>query len=346
MTTVTPTIDATHGVSAEQWSSEVFSEYLAQNPFFTFMGTSSHNIIQVKEELIKAPGDAITVQLRAKLSGAGVSGSEVLKGAEEDLVFYDQRLVVDTIRNGVVLRGEMSEKRVAFDLRNQAREALVDWASDTLRKDLVAALTDTTVGRDRSRYIYGITDANWNATHATALANVDNTNDRMTTAAISRAKRKALLEGSRKVRPFIIKDGNKVEEVYVLFAHPYAVRDLLADADFKALNTYLPSKIGDSVLVHGQRYKGMWDGVMIFETEMPILAAAGASGINVAHNVLCGAQALAVAWGKRTNYKEDIDDYGHQNGFAIDEIRGVSKLVFNNVDHGVVNLFTAGVADQ
>lgn len=285
------------------------------------------------------------MQLRAKLSGNGVSGSTSLKGAEEDLVFYDQRLVVDTIRHGVLLKGEMSEKRVAFDLRNQAREALVDWASDKLRKDLVTALTNTAVGRDRSRYLYGVTDANWNATHATALATVDATNDKLTTTAISRAKRKALLEGARKVRPFTIKDGNKVEEVFVLFAHPYAVRDLLADADFKALNTYIPTKMGDSVLVHGQRYKGMWDGVMIFETEMPLLTGVGTSGINVSHNVLCGAQAMAVTWGKRTNYKEDVDDYGHSNGFAIDEIRGVSKLVFNNIDHGVVNMFNAAVAD-
>lgn len=339
------TIDTTHGCSAEQWSSEVFSEYLAQNPFFNFMGTSSHNVIQVKEELTKAPGDAITVQLRGKLTGAGVSGITALKGAEEDLVFYDQRLGVDTIRHGVVLRGEMSEKRVAFDLRNQAREALVDWATDKLRKDLVVALTDTSKGRDRSRYLYGATDANWNATHATALATVDATNDKLTTAAISRAKRKALLEGTRKVRPFVLKAGNKVEEVYVMFAHPLAVRDLLADADFKALNTYIPTTLGESVMVHGQRYKGMWDGVMIYETEMPILTGVGTSGINVAHNVLCGAQAAAVAWGKRTSYKEDVDDYGHQNGFAIDEIRGVSKLVFNNIDHGVVNVFSAAVSD-
>ncbi|NBX85665.1 MAG: N4-gp56 family major capsid protein, partial [Proteobacteria bacterium] len=340
-----PTIDTTHGVTSEQWSNEVFSEYLAQNPFFNFMGTNSYNIIQVKEELTKAAGDAITIQLRAKLSGAGVTGITALKGAEEDLVFYDQRILVDTIRHGVVLRGEMSEKRVAFDLRNQAREGLVDWANDKLRRDLITAMTTTSVGRDRSRYLYGVTDANWHATHATALANVDNTNDKLTTASISRAKRKALLEGPRKVRPFQLRDGNKVEEVYVLFAHPYAVRDLLADADFKALNTYIPTTLGDSVLVHGQRYKGMWDGVMIYETEMPILATAGAGGIAVTHNVLCGAQACAVAWGKRTNYKEQADDYGHQNGFAIDEIRGINKLVFNGVDHGIVNLFTAAVAD-
>jgi N4-gp56 family major capsid protein len=339
------TIETTHGVSAEQWSNEVFGEYLGQNPFFNFMGTSSHNLIQVKEELTKAPGDAITVQLRAKLSGAGVTGSTALKGAEEDLVFYDQRLVVNTLRHGVMLRGEMSQKRVAFDLRNQAREALVDWASDRMRKDLISALTDTSIGRVRARYLYGSTDSNWNSTHATALANVDATNDKLTTASISKAKRKALLEGDRKVRPFIIKNGNKVEEVYVLFAHPYALRDLLADADFKALNTYIPSSMGDSVLVHGQKYKGMWDGVMIYECDMPIISAAGTAGINVAHNVLCGAQAAAIAWGKRTNYKEDADDYGHQNGFAIDEIRGMSKLVFSGADHGLVNIFTAAVAD-
>jgi N4-gp56 family major capsid protein len=340
-----PTIDSTHGITVEAWSNEVFSEYLAQNPFFNFMGTSTHNIIQVKEELTKQPGDAITVQLRGRLTGNGVTGVTKLKGSEEDLVFYDQRLLVDTIRHGVMLRGEMSLQRVAFDLRNQAREALVDWASDKLRRDLITALTNTTIGRVRARYLYGISDANWNATHATALANVDNTADKLSTAMISRAKRKALLEGDRKVRPFVVKQGNKVEEVYVLFAHPLATRDLLADLDFKNLNTYIPTTMGDSVLVHGQRYKGMWDGVMIYETEMPLLPTAGAGGIQVAHNVLCGAQAVAVAWGKRTNYKEDVNDYGHENGFAIDEIRGVNKLVFSGMDHGVVNVFTAAVTD-
>jgi len=340
------TIQTTHGVSAEQWSSEVFGEYLGQNPFFNFMGENSNAIIQVKEELTKAPGDAITVQLRAKLSGAGVTGDTALKGNEEDLVFYDQKISVDTLRHAVMLRGEMSEKRVAFDLRNQAREALVDWASDKLRTDVVTALTDTSVGRDQSRYLYGATDANYNATHATALSAVDATADKLTTSMISIAKRKALLDGTRKVRPFTMKNGNKVEEIYVLFAHSYAVRDLLEDQAFKDVNTYIPSTFGDSVLVHGQRYKGMWDGVMIFECEeMPVLAGAGETAIDVAHNVLCGAQAVSVAWGKRTNYKEDSDDYGHENGFAIDEIRGIQKLVFNNIDHGVVNVFSAAVAD-
>lgn len=340
------TIQNTHGLSAEQWSTEVFGEYLSQNPFYSFMGTNTNSIVQVKEELTKAPGDAITVQLRARLSGAGVTGATTLKGNEEDLVFYDQKLTVDTIRHAVILRGEMSHKRVAFDLRNQARDALVDWASEKMRRDIITALTDTSVGRDQSRYMYGATDANWDATHATALLNVDATNDKLTTETISRAKRKAMLEGTHRVRPFQLKSGNRMDEVYVLFAHPYAVRDLMEDQAFRDMNTHLPASLSESVLAHGQRYKGMWDGVMIFETEdMPTLAGEGAGGIDVAHNILCGAQSCAVAWGKLTNYKEENDDYGHENGFAIDEIRGIEKLVFNGIDHGVVNLFTAAVAD-
>lgn len=341
------TIEKTHGVSAQKWSEEVFSEYLGQNPFYNFMGTTSNNVIQVKEELTKAPGDAITVQLRARLTGNGVAGDAKLKGNEEDLIFHDQKISVDTLRHAVILRGEMSEKRVAFDLRNQAREALVDWSNNKLRHFIISALTDTSKGRDASRYMYGATDGNFDADHATALANVDATADKLTTKMISVAKRKAMLEGSRKVRPFTHKKGNKTEELYVLFAHPYSVRDLMEDQSFKDVNTQIPTTFDDSVLVHGQRYKGMWDGVMIFECEeMPVDAAAGAAGVDVAHNVLCGAQAIALAYGKRTNYKEDSDDYGHENGFAIDEIRGVEKLVFNGIDHGVVNMFTVAESDQ
>lgn len=114
---MTATIQTTHACSAEQWSDQVFNEYLGQNPFFSFMGADSNQIVQTKEELTKAAGDAITVQLRAKLTGAGVTGATTLKGNEEDLIFYGQKISVDTVRHAVILNGEMSEQRVAFDLR-------------------------------------------------------------------------------------------------------------------------------------------------------------------------------------------------------------------------------------
>ena len=109
-----PTIDTTHGVTVDQWSNEVFAEYLAQNPFFNFMGTGSHNIIQVKEELTKAPGDSITMQLRAKLTGNGVSGITSLKGAEEDLVFYSHYLSVYKFQYAIQLDKASNSTKAAF----------------------------------------------------------------------------------------------------------------------------------------------------------------------------------------------------------------------------------------
>lgn len=341
------TIETTHGVTVKTWSKDVMKEYLGQNPFYNFMGSSSNSLIQMNEELTKQPGDAITVQLRSKLTGNGVTGGTVLKGKEEDLIFHTQKITVDTLRHGVVLKGEMSEKRTAFNLRNQAREALVDWASERMKKDLISALTDTSIGRHRSRYIYGSTDSNWNDDHSIALATVDTEKDKLSTKLISIAKRKASLAGDRRIRPFQYKVGDKgYEEIYVLFAHPFAIRDLLEDVAFREVNNSGSTPLEKSVFVHGQKVKGMWDGVMIVECEeMPIVSGAGANGSDVAHCVLAGAQAAAVAWGKKTNYKEDSDDYGHENGFAIDEIRGVEKLVFDGVDHGVVNIFTSALAD-
>lgn len=340
------TIESTHGASAQAWSKEVMQDYVGQNPFYNFMGKDSNSLIQINEELTKQAGDAITVQLRSKLTGNGVTGATALKGNEEDLIFHTQKIEVDTLRHGVVLKGEMSEKRVAFSLRNQAREALVDWACERIKLDIISALTDTSVGRDRSRYLYGTSDVNWDDAHATALANVDTVNDKLSTKMISIAKRKATLAGERRIRPFQMKKDGKYEEAYVLFAHPYAIRDLMEDVAFREVNTNASVPLAESVFVHGQKVKGSWDGVLIVECEeMPILKSAGNGGSDVAHCVLAGAQAACVAWGKKTNYKEENDDYGHENGFAIDEIRGIEKLVFNGIDHGVVNIFTAALED-
>jgi hypothetical protein len=40
-----------------------------------------------------------------------------------------------------------------------------------------------------------------------------------------------------------------------------------------------------------------------------------------------------------------VRDYGFRHGTAIEEARGVEKLVFNNIDHGIVTGFVAAAAD-
>ena len=67
------------GLTVQNWDSKFFKEYLEANRFKKEMGTSSNNIIQLKEDLTKKKGDSVTFALVNRLSGAGVTGSNTLE---------------------------------------------------------------------------------------------------------------------------------------------------------------------------------------------------------------------------------------------------------------------------
>src|SRR5262245_30559270 len=92
-----------------------------------FMGEGSNNIIQIKTELNKDAGDRITFGIKQQLRGAGVQGDNTLEGQEEALETYAQNLTIDQLRHAVRSAGKMSEQRVPFTMRNEARDGLADW---------------------------------------------------------------------------------------------------------------------------------------------------------------------------------------------------------------------------
>ena len=50
------------GLTVQQWDERYFTQYISQNWFKPFMGTGSNKMIQVKEDLTKKPGDAVTLR--------------------------------------------------------------------------------------------------------------------------------------------------------------------------------------------------------------------------------------------------------------------------------------------
>jgi len=243
----------------------------------------------------------------------------------------------------------MSKKRTGFDLLNQGREALDEIFHEDLDDAITDGLTDTSVGRVRGRYLYGSKDSNWNATHATALQAIDNTDDKLTVDMVSIAKRKALIpvNALTKMRPMRVKTGKDFEQWFCLKIHTYAARDLTThDAVWRNAQLNIPpGDRDDSPLFKGSAFKGGYDGVLYYEYDrLPLIT----STIQVAHNLLLGAQAAAVVWGQRAKFASEEDDYGHDIGYELHEIRGVKKLVFSRStpeDHGVVNVFSAAMAD-
>src|SRR6185312_1398754 len=70
--------------------------------------------------------------LRMQLTGAGVLEDNTLEGNEESLVTYSDDLIINQLRHAVRTEGRMSEQRVLFDLRSEAKSGLKDWWTDRI----------------------------------------------------------------------------------------------------------------------------------------------------------------------------------------------------------------------
>jgi N4-gp56 family major capsid protein len=348
----------THGVTAEQWDEGIFEEYLGMIFWRLFMGPSDGAVIQVKEDLMKKPGDAITMQIRSQLKGGHITGRNKGVGNEGRVEFYHQRVTIDNDRQVVKMEDvPMSEQRVTFSVLQSARSALADAQKYQLEDDITEQLEDTANGRVRGRYLYGAVDSNWNATHATALTSVDNTADKLTTTMIDISKRKALIpvNATAKIRPMKVRMENLQghEEWFVGVFHPYCIRDMVQDdAAWRNAQLNLPPNVNrNSVIFTGSSFKGAWDGTLIYEWDRISLVS---STIQVAHNFVLGAQAAFLTWGQRSKFGEEEADLGHDRIYELHEIRGIAKTVFDrnsidssisNEDHGTVHTFAAAVAD-
>jgi N4-gp56 family major capsid protein len=344
-----------HGLSETQWNNNLFSEYLGQLWWKNVMGSSSDSVIQVYEDLTKKAGDTIKIGLRGQMQGGKVTGNAKALGNEGAVYFHSQSIAIDNVRHVVKVEDiPMSQKRVGFNLLTQVKEALQDKASRDLDNEITTQLCDST-SRIQGRYVYGaIPASNWSATHATALATVDATNDLLTSAMIDISKRYAKLpvSATQKIRPTKVKVGQNFEEWYIFVGHTYAMRDLVNnDAAFRNSQLLLPPSANrDSVLFSGSAFKGSWSGVAIYEYE-GISLETNSNSVVCAHNLLLGAQAGAVVWGQRSKFGEEFTDLGHDVSYETHEIRGVDKMYFTRTDaataedQGLIHVFTSATAD-
>lgn len=360
-------ISTSHDLAQKNWQKKAFREWLDRLVLAPYMGTDESSIIQVNEDLKKEKGDKIVFNLLAGLRGMGVTGDSTLEGSEEALNSYGQTVTLEQYRNAVRLSGKLAAQRYPFEMKDKARPALGDWMAQTIEDLAFAAMVaydgssygaagstnrDLWNVNNSDRSLYGAAVANYNATHATGLGNVDGTTDVLNPAQITLAKRLAKKANPR-IRPIRLGDASGME-VYVMFAHPYCTRDLRASSDWQNANQYAMNRGNDNPIFTGAI--GMYDGVIVIESDkIPVIASVGASNIDVAHNVLCGAQALLFAQGgmdgMQQQYVEESFDYENQVGVAIASMFKIEKARFGtgaagvSKDHGCFHVFSAAVAD-
>src|SRR3990167_4374188 len=123
---------AVSGLTPQIWDDEFFRDYVRSSRYRRYFGTDEAAMFQIKEDLTKKKGDAVTFALVNELTGNGVTGNSTLKGNEERLNSRSHKLTVDVLRHAVAVDDWDIQKSV-IDLRNAAKVQLREWAQKKLR---------------------------------------------------------------------------------------------------------------------------------------------------------------------------------------------------------------------
>ena len=352
------------GLTISRWRKNYFREYTRASRFAPYMGRGNDNIIVTMYELQTEAGKTIIVPFVGRLTGSGVSGSQVLEGNEEDLGSGNMPVSIDFRRNAVIVP-KSEQIKTDIDLLDAAKPALREWESKLLRADIIrefGAITvnnsglttipyadateaekDTWLGLNSDRVLFGKDIANAvSGDHSTALATIDTTNDKANYAWVLKMKR---IARDADITPYQ-SDQAAGQEWFVLFVGSRTFRDLEADSTIIDIDKSTRERgIGSNPLFQGGDL--LVRGVIIREEpEIPVYTGVGASSSDVQPAYLAGGGAIAIAWGQMPQSKTRLTDYDFRKGVGIEELLGVKKIHQNGVQRSVVTGYVSASADS
>lgn len=345
---------------------EIYREYVRENLFSPYMGTSLNAIVRIITDLDKGGkngGEQINIPLRARLNGQGV-GSGPLRGNEEQLDNQGTRFWIDWARHAVSINNA-EEQKSSIDLYGEIKPALVDWGQEKQRDEIVdgfyavpsqaapaglgsalgqrvnGIIFDAATAAQRNTWITDNTDrvliGNSNSANlvagnfASSMANVSSAMT-LSGALIMRMKRSAMKANPR-IRPFKLKDNGT--EWFVLFCGQEQFRDAANDTDIMTANQNSRARENQGYLKNPIFVDGdlLYNGVIIrqipeLSLRLPVFYQnAGAAGIQIAPCHFCGQGAVAWCWGKMpTPTFLKEDDYQFIRGAGIKMAYGVGKI--------------------
>jgi len=344
-----------HPLAVKLFSEKLYREALKETFIGKFIGNSNTSLIQLLTDTQKGAGDKVTFGLRMQLQNAGVSGDGTMEDNEEALSFFNDSVTINQLRNAVRSGGRMSEQRVPYSMREEARMALADWMSGTMdlgfmnqitgntgesdvrKTGMIATVAPTTAAAAAdgiSRIVVGGSQAaegslSATTTHAITLRDLD--------VAVARAKTMSPV-----MKPLRIKG----EDYYVAFVHPYQTYQLRGQtstgqwADIQKAAIQGGNITGNPIFTGAL---GVYNGVVLHESTRIPNTTGMADNSGYRRGVLCGAQAGAIAFGQdsgpnRTTWNEKMFDYGNQLGVAAGVIWAIKKAQFNSTDYSTIAL--------
>lgn len=337
------------------WSKYLESEVLKNTWIMKFTGTSADSLIMVKTETQKSAGDRITFALRMQMTGDGVAGDNTLEGNEEALTTYTDNLFIDQLRHAHRSGGRMSQQRVTWDMRQEAREALADWWEDRLDFWGLNQLAGN-VAQSNTKYT-GMQATIAPSANNQKWVNSNEASDQSisTTSTFTLSMIDKAVEAARTLTPAIrpLRIGGK--PMYAVFMHDYQVTDMRTNTSTGQWLDIQKSamqggEIDDNPIFNGSL--GVYNGTIIHQDSRIPLGVNSSTSAAVASTrraIFCGAQAAVMGYGmdngpNRFVWSEETFDYGNKLGVSVGMIGGLKKTVYNSADYGVIVLSTYAAA--
>ena len=339
-------------LAVKLWSKKLFREALKQTEMAKFMGEGSGSMIQVLNDTKKGAGDKITFGLRMQLTGAGIQGDGTLEGNEEALATYSDSILINQLRHAVRSGGKMSEQRIPFSVREEARMGLQDWWADRIDQSLINQLCGVSSQSDTRYTGNNATSAPSTGRFLFTLANEASEASVSTTSTFTLALLDKAVATAKTATPLIRPIGGQSYD-YVCFIHPNQTLTLRSSTATAGSWGDLAKAMlqGGQALdknVFGSGALGIYNRTLIVENpRIPLLSIQG--GAVGRRAVFCGAQAATFAVGQdnspeKMSWVEELFDYENQLGVSAGMIFGAKKCVFNSVDFGTITLPTAAPA--
>jgi N4-gp56 family major capsid protein len=341
-----------NALAVSLWAKKLSVEALRQTYFYQFMGRGGDNLVTYRDDLGADAGDNVTFGLRVQLTGAGVQGDGTLEGNEEALATYTDNLKLDQLRHAVRSAGKMSEQRVPFDVRDEAKAGLRDWWADRFDTCLFNQLCGFTAQTD-TRFTGNNAVAAPDSSHI-FRPNSRTTDESLTTGdefnlgiidrMVARANQFNNAAGTGTPMRPLKAQGRRL---FVLFIHDDQVYQLRSSAAAGSWVDYQKAAIqgGDkeNPLFTGGDLVGEYNGVLLHRAPRittGVNSTTGAAVANTRRAVMVGAQAAMFATGRDSDagqqdkftWVEESFDYGNQLGVSAGAIFGLKKTRFNSKD--------------
>ena len=350
--------------AVKKWETEVSVEATKKSGFTKMTGGEKSALPVVrKTSLESGPGDEVTMYLIAKIVGKPREGAEKLAGYEDKLNHFTDKLRIDKHRKAVNVGDVMDQKRVPYDIAEQAKARLSDWAAEVHDEQITMTASGARgAGTEVQHYptgyagfpnafeapdtghrqIYDGTVAYGSlvtATHKLGLNVID--------AAVLKSKKMiGDVNGGNpaKMTPCSV-DGGK-HFVFLTGAEGmYDLRREVGDAGFLTLEKAKMAAEGNKgvIFTGGKWY---YNGVLGDELQTVVKFNDGGAGtVPVMRSLFLGAHAVAVAYGtkgqqngSRYELKDSDLDHGEEEVVVIRLIAGYKKCRFNSMDAGMLSV--------